>query len=143
MSSRSGRIWETERIRRGRDVILAASALATAVASPASAQSDILLRLRSGSPLGDRFRVDSAGGTVAMGSLGIGIILVGSYILTVCSKPNSVLTDFADNKDITPATHDWHVELRPEEEGPGVLAPETRIASGPPAGSRCASSQSC
>ena len=41
-------------------------------------------------------------------------------------------TDFADNKDITPATHDWDVELRPEEEGPGVLAPETRIASGPP-----------
>ena len=41
-------------------------------------------------------------------------------------------TDFADNKDITPATHDWHAEVRPEEEGPGVLAPETRIASGPP-----------
>jgi parallel beta-helix repeat protein len=41
-------------------------------------------------------------------------------------------TDFADNKDLTPATHDWHVELRPEEEGPGTLAPDTRIASGPP-----------
>ncbi|HEU0302731.1 MAG TPA: tail fiber domain-containing protein, partial [Longimicrobium sp.] len=41
---------------------------------PASAQSDILLRLRSGSPLGDRFRVDSAGGVVAIGVLGIGII---------------------------------------------------------------------
>jgi trimeric autotransporter adhesin len=38
------------------------------------AQSDILLRLRSGSPAGDRVRVDSAGGFVAMGTLGIGII---------------------------------------------------------------------
>ena len=42
-------------------------------------------------------------------------------------------TDFAGNTDITPATHDWVVELRPEEEGPGTLAPETRIAAGPPA----------
>ena len=42
--------------------------------APAAAQSDILLRLRSGSPLGDRFRVDSAGGMVAMGNIGIGII---------------------------------------------------------------------
>ena len=33
-----------------------------------------LLRLRSGSPAGDRFRVDSAGGLVTPGSLGIGII---------------------------------------------------------------------
>ena len=33
-----------------------------------------LLRLRSGSPAGDRFRVDSAGGVVTPGSLGIGII---------------------------------------------------------------------
>jgi hypothetical protein len=40
----------------------------------AAAQSDILLQLRSGSPAGDRFRVDSAGGFVARGSLGIGII---------------------------------------------------------------------
>jgi trimeric autotransporter adhesin len=40
----------------------------------ASAQSDILLQLRSGSPQGDRLRVDSAGGFVAMGTLGIGII---------------------------------------------------------------------
>jgi trimeric autotransporter adhesin len=44
------------------------------LATPASAQSDILLQLRSGSPAGDRFRVDSAGGFVAMGTLGIGII---------------------------------------------------------------------
>jgi len=50
---------------------LLAAALA---ASPAAAQSDILLRLRSGSPAGDRFRVDSAGGVVAIGELGIGII---------------------------------------------------------------------
>ena len=43
-------------------------------AAPAAAQSDILLRLRSGSPLGDRFRVDSAGGVVAKTFIGIGII---------------------------------------------------------------------
>jgi hypothetical protein len=42
--------------------------------SAAAAQADILLRLRSGSPAGDRFRVDSAGGFVARSSLGIGII---------------------------------------------------------------------
>ena len=53
---------------------LAAALLATSVAAPAFAQSDILLRLRSGSPLGDRFRVDSASGFVAKGVLGIGII---------------------------------------------------------------------
>ena len=47
---------------------------AASIAVPAAAQSDILLRLRSGSPAGDRFRVDSAGGVVALGSLGIGII---------------------------------------------------------------------
>ena len=45
-----------------------------ALAAPAAAQSDILLQLRSGSPPGDRFRVDSAGGFVALGDLGIGII---------------------------------------------------------------------
>jgi hypothetical protein len=49
-------------------------ALACAAAAPARAQSDILLRLRSGSPLGDRFRVDSAGGLVVLGQIGIGII---------------------------------------------------------------------
>jgi trimeric autotransporter adhesin len=43
-------------------------------APAAEAQSDILLRLRSGSPAGDRVRIDSAGGFVAMGTLGIGII---------------------------------------------------------------------
>jgi len=47
---------------------------AAAHATPAAAQSDILLRLRSGSPLGDRFRVDSASGFVAKGVLGYGII---------------------------------------------------------------------
>ncbi len=43
-------------------------------AAPAAAQSDILLQLRSGSPAGDRFRVDSAGGVVALGTIGYGII---------------------------------------------------------------------
>jgi hypothetical protein len=52
---------------------LAAAALALA-AAPAAAQSDILLQLRSGSPAGDRFRVDSAGGVVALGQIGLGII---------------------------------------------------------------------
>ncbi|MFL5382313.1 MAG: tail fiber domain-containing protein [Longimicrobiaceae bacterium] len=55
---------------------LAAAALfaVAASAAPAAAQSDILLRLRSGSPLGDRFRVDSAGSVLAKTSIGIGII---------------------------------------------------------------------
>jgi hypothetical protein len=52
---------------------LAALAL-TLGALPAAAQSDILLQLRSGTPAGDRFRVDSAGGVVALGQIGIGII---------------------------------------------------------------------
>jgi hypothetical protein len=60
---------------RARVTALAAAAIALACgAHPAQAQSDILLRLRSGSPLGDRFRVDSAGGVVALGQIGIGII---------------------------------------------------------------------
>jgi hypothetical protein len=51
------------------------AALALALsAAPAAAQSDILLQLRSGSPAGDRFRVDSAGGVVALGQIGYGII---------------------------------------------------------------------
>jgi hypothetical protein len=54
--------------------VLGAALLATCFTSAAHAQSDILLRLRSGSPLGDRFRVDSASGFVAKGVLGIGII---------------------------------------------------------------------
>jgi hypothetical protein len=54
--------------------LAAAIVAAFGYAAPASAQSDILLRLRSGSPLGDRFRVDSAGGTIALGNIGIGII---------------------------------------------------------------------
>jgi hypothetical protein len=60
-------------LHRTRTLALAALAL-VAGTSAASAQSDILLRLRSGSPPGDRFRVDSAGGFVAVTSLGIGII---------------------------------------------------------------------
>jgi hypothetical protein len=47
---------------------------AAALPTHGAAQSDILLRLRSGSPLGDRFRVDSASGFVAKGVLGVGII---------------------------------------------------------------------
>ncbi|HEX2208809.1 MAG TPA: hypothetical protein VHG93_14110, partial [Longimicrobium sp.] len=43
-------------------------------AAPVAAQSDILLQLRSGSPPGDRFRVDSAGGVVALGQITYGII---------------------------------------------------------------------
>lgn len=50
------------------------SLLGAALAAPAPAQSDILLQLRSGSPPGDRVRADSAGGFVAMGQIGIGII---------------------------------------------------------------------
>jgi Head domain of trimeric autotransporter adhesin/Chaperone of endosialidase len=53
---------------------LLALVLAAGTAAPAAAQSDILLRLRSGSPLGDRFRVDSAGGMVAVTRIGLGII---------------------------------------------------------------------
>jgi hypothetical protein len=41
---------------------------------PRQGQSDILLQLRSGNPPDDRFRVDSAGGMVAPGAIGIGII---------------------------------------------------------------------
>lgn len=51
-----------------------AAALTLAMAAPAAAQTDILLRIQSGNPSGDRVRVDSGGGFVAMGSLGIGLI---------------------------------------------------------------------
>ena len=51
-----------------------AATLALAFSTSAAAQSDILLRLRSGLPSGDRFRVDSAGSVVALSNLGIGII---------------------------------------------------------------------
>jgi trimeric autotransporter adhesin len=57
-----------------RHLSLAIAALLGLTAHTAAAQSDILLRLRSGSPLGDRFRVDSASGFVAKGFIGIGII---------------------------------------------------------------------
>jgi trimeric autotransporter adhesin len=55
-------------------VALAATLGLFSIVTPLSAQSDILLQLRSGSPAGDRVRVDSAGGFVAIGQLGIGII---------------------------------------------------------------------
>ena len=65
-------------MKRMRSLSLAAAAVlalgAALQPTTASAQSDILLRLRSGSPFGDRFRVDSASGFVAKGVLGIGII---------------------------------------------------------------------
>ena len=58
-----------------RALLTTAAALALAAfATPAAAQSDILLQLRSGSPAGDRFRVDSAGGVIALGQIGYGII---------------------------------------------------------------------
>lgn len=59
---------------RHRPLLLAAAA--AALASPAAAQSDILLQLRTGSGLdiSDRLRVDSAGGLVAIGRVGYGII---------------------------------------------------------------------
>jgi len=59
-----------------RSIARSGAALAALVlaAAPVAAQSDILLQLRSGSPPGDRFRVDSAGGVVALGQIGIGII---------------------------------------------------------------------
>jgi len=55
-------------------LLLGVVAAFTAIPRESSAQSDILLQLRSGSPAGDRFRVDSASGLVAKGVLGIGII---------------------------------------------------------------------
>ncbi len=54
-------------------ILLLFAALA-ASSSQVAAQSDILLQLRSGSPATDRMRVDSAGGVVAMGTIGQGII---------------------------------------------------------------------
>lgn len=57
-----------------RTAIVAAALSLAAFAQPAAAQSDILIRARSGNPLGDRMRVDSAGGIVAQGTLGIGLM---------------------------------------------------------------------
>jgi hypothetical protein len=58
-----------------RTILKSFAVLALALAAvPAAAQSDILLQLRSGSPAGDRFRVDSAGGVVALGQITYGII---------------------------------------------------------------------
>ncbi len=59
----------SHRIRRAGSAALPLLA-ALLAAAPAGAQSDILLRLRSGSPAGDRFRIDSAGGVVALGRAG-------------------------------------------------------------------------
>jgi hypothetical protein len=51
-----------------------AAALTLTLVVPAAAQTRWILRLQSGNPVDDRVMVDSAGGLVAMGSLGIGII---------------------------------------------------------------------
>jgi len=48
-------------------VTAAALAVALCAAAPAHAQSGVLLKLRAGSPLGERFRVDSSGAFVAYG----------------------------------------------------------------------------
>jgi len=52
-----------------RKLLAAAAALAVALcaAAPAHAQSGVLLKLRAGSPLAERFRVDSSGAFVAYG----------------------------------------------------------------------------
>jgi trimeric autotransporter adhesin len=51
-----------------------AAGLVLLLGIPAGAQSNILLQLESGSPAGDRFVVDSAGGFVARGTLNRGTI---------------------------------------------------------------------
>lgn len=60
---------------RGSSVPRLALLAAVALLLPAqgSAQSDILLRVQSGVSPGDRMRVDSAGGFVVLGNLGLGI----------------------------------------------------------------------
>ncbi|HEU0053225.1 MAG TPA: hypothetical protein VFQ39_08600, partial [Longimicrobium sp.] len=47
--------------------VAAAALLVVCAAGEAAAQSPTLLRLRAGTPLGDRFRVDSSGAFVAYG----------------------------------------------------------------------------
>jgi hypothetical protein len=51
-----------------------AAGLVLLLGTPAGAQSDILLQLESGSPAGDRFVVDSAGGFAARGTFNRGTI---------------------------------------------------------------------
>jgi len=46
---------------------LVSSIALVAAAAPLAAQQDILLQARAGAPPGDRFRVDSAGGFIALG----------------------------------------------------------------------------
>jgi hypothetical protein len=55
-----------------------AAGLVLLLGTPAGAQSDILLQLQSGSPAGDRFVVDSAGGFVARGTFGRGALPAAS-----------------------------------------------------------------
>ncbi|HEX5871535.1 MAG TPA: tail fiber domain-containing protein [Longimicrobium sp.] len=59
-------------------------------AQPAAAQSDILLQLRSGSPASDRFRVDSAGGVIALGQITSGIIPATGAGWRMMWHPNKV-----------------------------------------------------
>ncbi|MBV9108617.1 MAG: hypothetical protein JO306_04325, partial [Gemmatimonadetes bacterium] len=54
-------------LSRTRVLALAAVAALAAHAAPAAAQSAVLLQMRAGSPLTDRFRVDSSGAFVAYG----------------------------------------------------------------------------
>jgi trimeric autotransporter adhesin len=73
-------------MRDARRLLRTATALlvTAAAAPPLGAQSDVLLQLRSGSPAGDRFRVDSAGAWVSYGNLGIGTpIHTGSGLRTM------------------------------------------------------------
>jgi hypothetical protein len=74
--ARAGLSFVTGDLKMPRALVtrLALLTLALSAAAPAAAQSDILLQLRSGSPAGDRFRVDSAGAVVALGQIGYGII---------------------------------------------------------------------
>ena len=57
------------RVSKGGETVI------TGAPSTVSGGNGVLLRLRAGNPVGDRVVIDSAGGLVAMGSLGIGIIL--------------------------------------------------------------------
>lgn len=75
-ASRTPTTKEENMTRGTRRLTLPVASLLTLAfsAAPLAAQSDILLQLRSGVPAGDRFRIDSAGGFVALGHIGYGTI---------------------------------------------------------------------
>jgi trimeric autotransporter adhesin len=76
-SGAAGRqFWRIDMSRTLCGLFLAAATAVTLLPLPAVGQTDVLLRLRSGSPLSDRFRIDSAGGIVAIGTFGSGTIPV-------------------------------------------------------------------